>query len=150
MTRKTLPITAPEVAPPRRRHSKTTLTALAVAMIAFGVVVFTWLPTKAVQAAPAISIYGNIGAHDPSRMIKDGNTYYVYATGYDIPSLTSTDRIHWTQGKPVLTNGTPSWARKAFPETMGTTSGLQMSFTTMVCSISTTPSMEVRVLPLAC
>lgn len=115
MTRKTLSIAAPEIAPPRRRHSKTTLMVVAMAMVAFGAVVFTWLPARAVHAAPAITIYGSIGAHDPSRMIKDGNTYYVYATGYDIPSLTSTDRIHWTQGKTVLPNGTPSWARKAVP-----------------------------------
>jgi len=115
MTRKTLSSAAPEIAPPRRGHSKTILTVLAVALVAFGAVVFAWLPARAVHAAPAITIYGSIGAHDPSRMIKDGNTYYVYATGYDIPSLTSTDRIHWTQGKTVLPNGTPSWARKAVP-----------------------------------
>ena len=118
MTRKTFSMTVlsmPEVADPRRKRIKTALLVVVVAMIAFGVVVFAWLPAKVAQAAPAITIFGSIGAHDPSRMIKDGNTYYIYATGYNIPSLTSTDRIHWTQGKAVLPNGTPAWARKAVP-----------------------------------
>ena len=117
MTRKTFSMTVstPEATGPRRKRIKTALAIAAVAMVAFGVVVFAWLPAKVVQAASAITISGSIGAHDPSRMIKDGNTYYVYATGYNIPSLTSTDRIHWKQGKVVLPNGTPAWARKAVP-----------------------------------
>jgi arabinan endo-1,5-alpha-L-arabinosidase len=114
MTRKTTSM-AESAVPPRRKSIKTILTVAMVTLVAFAVVVFAWLPAKMAQAEPAITISGSIGAHDPSRIIKDGNTYYVYATGYNIPSLTSTDRIHWTQGKVVLPNGTPAWARKAVP-----------------------------------
>jgi len=66
-----------------------------------------------------IVIYCDIVAHDPSRIIKDGDSYYVYTTGNDIPMLTSTDRIHWKRGKSVLSNGTPAWARKVVPENDG-------------------------------
>lgn len=75
----------------------------------------------ATTVSPDITLYGDISAHDPSRMIQDGNTYYVYTTGYDIPSLTSTDRIHWTQGPTVLQHGTYPWARKAVPGNDGYT-----------------------------
>lgn len=116
MTRKTLSTVMSEGTPPKGKHAKTALTFAAVVLVAFGVAVFAWQPAKAVHAAPAITITGSIGSHDPSRMIKDGNKYYVYSTGYDIPSKTSTDRIHWTDGKAVLpSTGTFAWARKAVP-----------------------------------
>jgi len=72
-----------------------------------------------VPATRAIVLYGDIIAHDPSRIIKDGDSYYVYTTGNDIPMLTSTDRIHWKRGQVVLPNGTPAWARKIVPENDG-------------------------------
>ena len=77
------------------------------------------LVASAASASPSITVSGDIGTHDPSRIIKDGNKYYIYSTGGDIPSKLSTDRIHWTNGKNVLTNGTPAWARKAVPANGG-------------------------------
>jgi arabinan endo-1,5-alpha-L-arabinosidase len=100
------------------RKMKLILSTIAVLTLIAALIVIQGLhitSTHAAAASPNITISGSIGAHDPSRMIKDGNTYYVYATGYDIPSLTSTDRIHWSQGQTVLPNGTQSWARTAVP-----------------------------------
>src|SRR5450432_1017961 len=76
MTRKTISMAA-SAPPPRRKSIKIALAVAMVTLVAFAVVVFAWLPAKIAQAAPAITISGSIGAHDPSRIIKDGNTYYV-------------------------------------------------------------------------
>lgn len=54
------------------------------------------------------------GVHDPS-LIKDGETYYVFATadGIDttrrVPLQTSTDRLHWTNRGTIL-KVLPAWA----------------------------------------
>lgn len=119
MTRKTRSSAVSEQTSPRGKHIKVALALVGVALLAFGVAVFAWQPATGVHAAsavPAITITGSLGSHDPSRMIKDGNKYYVYSTGYNIPSKVSTDRIHWTDGPSVLpASGTFAWARKAVP-----------------------------------
>jgi arabinan endo-1,5-alpha-L-arabinosidase len=51
--------------------------------------------------------------------MKDGDTYYVYSTGGNLPSITSKDMTTWVSGKEVLPNGTPAWARKDVPSNDG-------------------------------
>ena len=55
---------------------------------------------------------GVIDAHDPSTIIKQGSTYYYYATGQGIISRTSTDRVNWSAG-PSVFNTPPAWTTAA-------------------------------------
>ncbi len=55
--------------------------------------------------------------HDPV-MIKEGNTYYVLGTGRGILVKRSTDRVHWTNIKPVFVDSInfPAWHRIDIPD----------------------------------
>lgn len=53
---------------------------------------------------------GKALAHDPS-MIREGKTWYVFATGPGIPVLSSTDLIHWRRRPPVFATP-PRWAAR--------------------------------------
>jgi arabinan endo-1,5-alpha-L-arabinosidase len=66
---------------------------------------------------PALALQGTQGAHDPSTIIKDGNTYWTFTTGQGIPSLYSTDLVKWTAGprSVFLNNGFPSWITARVP-----------------------------------
>jgi arabinan endo-1,5-alpha-L-arabinosidase len=66
-----------------------------------------------ISAAPT-ELSGNISAHDPSTIVKDGNEYWVFATGRGIISLHSTNLIAWQAGPPVFTNR-PAWTTNAVP-----------------------------------
>ena len=65
---------------------------------------------------PAAALQGMRGAHDPSTIIKSGNTYWVFATGQGISSLSSTDLVNWTPGPAVfLNNAYPGWINGKVP-----------------------------------
>jgi arabinan endo-1,5-alpha-L-arabinosidase len=64
-------------------------------------------------AAP-LELQGNLSAHDPSTIAKDGKEYWVFATGRGILSLHSTNLISWQSGPPVFTNR-PAWTTNAVP-----------------------------------
>lgn len=64
-------------------------------------------------AAP-LPLQGNLSAHDPSTIVKEGNKYWVFATGRGIIYLFSTNLIAWQSGPPVFTNR-PSWTTNAVP-----------------------------------
>lgn len=50
------------------------------------------------------------GAHDPSSMIKDGNTYWEFATGNGIYAKYSTDMVTWSDGPTPFPIGEfPNW-----------------------------------------
>jgi arabinan endo-1,5-alpha-L-arabinosidase len=55
--------------------------------------------------------------HDPV-MIKEGDIYYVLGTGRGISVKKSTDRVHWTNIKPVFVDSThfPAWHRADIPD----------------------------------
>ena len=57
---------------------------------------------------------GTTGAHDPSDVIKDGNTYYYFATGQGIISRSSTNLTNWSAGPSVFSTQ-PSWTTTAVP-----------------------------------
>lgn len=46
--------------------------------------------------------------HDPV-MAKQGDTYYLYATGWNVSCMSSKDLVNWSFEKPVL-DKTPQWA----------------------------------------
>jgi len=60
-------------------------------------------------------VLGDVWAHDPSTMIKDGNRYYVFTTGSGIPHKYTTDLRNWTYAGVVKPSGPPAWAATAVP-----------------------------------
>ena len=62
---------------------------------------------------------GNLGAHDPSSVIKDGSTFYTFATGDGIISKSSTNATYWVGG-PSVFNSPPAWTTQAVPSFAGT------------------------------
>ena len=71
-----------------------------------------------VQAAAPLALSGSYSVHDPSRIVECGGKYYVYYTGPHCPVHTSTDLIHWTDGKNVI-DTLPDWALKLVPKAKG-------------------------------
>ncbi len=57
--------------------------------------------------------------HDPV-MIKEGNTYYLFCTGFGISVFSSTDLQNWKKEKPVFA-AAPQWAVEAVPGYRGHT-----------------------------
>lgn len=52
--------------------------------------------------------------HDPSTIVKEGDTYRLFATGRGILSLYSRDLVHWERGPRVL-DPVPPWTAEAVP-----------------------------------
>jgi arabinan endo-1,5-alpha-L-arabinosidase len=61
---------------------------------------------------------GELGAHDPSTLVKDGSNYYYYATGQGIISRTSGNRVSWSVGQSVFASA-PAWTTQAVPSFTG-------------------------------
>lgn len=57
---------------------------------------------------------GTLGAHDPSALIKEGNTYRYFATGNGISSRRSTNLTNWSNNGRVF-DEVPAWTRTAVP-----------------------------------
>jgi arabinan endo-1,5-alpha-L-arabinosidase len=64
--------------------------------------------------ALAQNLSGQTGVHDPSSIVEDDGTYYLFYTGTRVRSKTSTDLLHWTEG-PRAFNSIPSWTATAVP-----------------------------------
>jgi arabinan endo-1,5-alpha-L-arabinosidase len=64
-------------------------------------------------AAP-LALEGNLSAHDPSTIVKDGSQYWVFATGRGIISRYSSNLVTWQAGPVVFTN-LPAWTTNAVP-----------------------------------
>jgi arabinan endo-1,5-alpha-L-arabinosidase len=74
-------------------------------------------------AAPsAWALHGAIGSHDPSTIVKSGNTYWIFTTGQGIYAKYSTDLVRWTPSpRPVFQNNNyPSWINTKVPGFAGT------------------------------
>jgi beta-xylosidase len=67
--------------------------------------------------AAADVLSGDIGVHDPSRMINCDGVYYVYSTGGGMKF--SKDRLHWTRGPSPFVGGAPDWAKTLIPNSEG-------------------------------
>ena len=52
--------------------------------------------------------------HDPV-MAKEGNTWYLYATGMGIQQMTSDDGQHWTVKREPLMTVIPEWTHDSVP-----------------------------------
>jgi arabinan endo-1,5-alpha-L-arabinosidase len=73
------------------------------------------------SAFKAYALQGLIGVHDPSTIVKEGNKYWIFATGPGIYSMYSTDLVNWTPGpQPVFVNNAyPSWINTRVPGFQG-------------------------------
>lgn len=63
------------------------------------------------------------GVHDPSSIVKDGDTYYMFATGDGIYGLSSKDLITWKGNSnlsPFTKTEYPSWIKTYVPKFGGT------------------------------
>lgn len=67
--------------------------------------------------APPAGPLTDVPVHDPV-MIRQGDTYYLFATGRGIAVWSSRDRVHWTQEQPVFATP-PAWAVAAVPAFKG-------------------------------
>ncbi|MBC6607645.1 family 43 glycosylhydrolase [Hymenobacter sp. BT188] len=69
----------------------------------------------------AYALQGLTGVHDPSTIIKDGNRYWIFATGQGIYSMSSTDLINWTPSprEVFVNNAYPSWINTKVPGFQG-------------------------------
>ena len=69
----------------------------------------------------AITLNGTTDIHDPSTIIKEGNTYWTFGTGggadtLPINALYSTDLINWKRGpSPIPANTYPNWINSKVP-----------------------------------
>ena len=59
---------------------------------------------------------GSLGAHDPT-IIKDGNTWWCFATGAGVPIKSSPDGLNWIQGGRLFDAELPWW--RTYAPTMG-------------------------------
>lgn len=68
-------------------------------------------------APRAHALQGAQGVHDPSTIIKEGNKYWVFATGQGIYSMYSTDLVNWTPGPRAVfvNNAYPAWINTKVP-----------------------------------
>src|SRR5271156_6820660 len=65
-----------------------------------------------------LPLEGQTFIHDPSTIVKDGNRFYVFATGWGIRIKSSPDLIHWENGDSVF-NLAPAWPTKVVPNFFG-------------------------------
>jgi arabinan endo-1,5-alpha-L-arabinosidase len=65
-----------------------------------------------------LTLQGNTFIHDPSTVIKGGDNYYVFGTGWGIMFKSSPDLIHWKHLAPVFSEP-PAWTKTAVPEFEG-------------------------------
>jgi hypothetical protein len=70
-------------------------------------------------AAAQEPLTGSLSIHDPSTMIKQGGRYYIFATGNNIASKSSADKMNWSSGLAVFSSP-PSWTTSAVPGFGGT------------------------------
>jgi arabinan endo-1,5-alpha-L-arabinosidase len=72
-------------------------------------------------SVPTYALQGALGIHDPSTIVKSGNTYWVFGTGDGIACKYSTDLINWTDAKSVYTKTVyPGWINSKVPGFAGT------------------------------
>jgi arabinan endo-1,5-alpha-L-arabinosidase len=57
---------------------------------------------------------GQTFIHDPSTIVKDGTNYFIFGTGPDIRTKSSSDLIHWTNGTSVFRTP-PAWTKTFVP-----------------------------------
>ena len=67
---------------------------------------------------PARAYETNVLVRDPSTVVKDHGTYWVYGTGVGVQQFSSTDRVHWKVRGPVFPKA-PAWVAATVPGNKG-------------------------------
>ncbi len=93
----------------RRRRAR----AIAVSAAAFVAMGFAVLGGSVRELRAEVT--GQTAAHDPSSIVKDGSTFYYFATGQGIISRNSTNRAAWSNGPSVFGSTWPTWINTAVP-----------------------------------
>ena len=76
-------------------------------------------PSSPIRSAQAATLGGEfLWIHDPSRIIKAGDSYHVFYTGDGILSRTSVDGREWKNG-PKVFETLPAWVKGAVPDIKG-------------------------------
>ena len=88
--------------------------ALTLALL--GLVAFVVLRTVLTdRVAVPEKLTGDVGGvHDPT-MVKDGDTWYLFSTGWGIPIRRSSDLSHWETVSSVFPDGLPKWVFQQVP-----------------------------------
>lgn len=78
-------------------------------------------PTTSPADAAVLARHGarDVSVHDPSTIVRHGDTYWVFSTGRGINSRFSKDLVHWQDGPPVFPQA-PSWVNDFIPNHRGT------------------------------
>jgi arabinan endo-1,5-alpha-L-arabinosidase len=87
--------------------------ALAICLVFAGARLSAQAPVAALSNQPVT----DVPVHDPV-MIREGGTYYIFATGRGIAVWSSRDRRQWQQERPVFAQP-PAWAVEAVPTFRG-------------------------------
>jgi arabinan endo-1,5-alpha-L-arabinosidase len=72
----------------------------------------------AATAAILPPLSGELQIHDPSTIIKCGDSYWVFGTGTGISSRVSKDLMNWTEGPRVFAQA-PAWTTEVNPRRSG-------------------------------
>jgi arabinan endo-1,5-alpha-L-arabinosidase len=67
------------------------------------------------NAEAQLPVLGDTYAHDPSRLTRVGNSYYLFYTSQGIVEKTSTDLRNWTDVSQVFAGNPPAWTTNAVP-----------------------------------
>jgi len=84
---------------------------LICALLAFFLEILSFYPSW----ADAYNLRGCVSIHDPSRIIKCNNRWYVFGTGPGIIFKWSEDGIVWQSGGSVFPSSPPSWTTNYVP-----------------------------------
>jgi arabinan endo-1,5-alpha-L-arabinosidase len=74
------------------------------------------LATCLCLAAGGARLRGDTGAHDPSRVVRCKDRYWVFFTGPLGPSKWSADGLTWNAGPPVFQRSLPEWVAAILPD----------------------------------
>jgi arabinan endo-1,5-alpha-L-arabinosidase len=77
--------------------------------------------TAGVAASATVAqgeLSGQLRVHDPSRIVQDGDRYYLYYTGNGVSSKYSDDLLEWHSG-PRVFNSPPAWTQQEVPANNG-------------------------------
>jgi len=69
-------------------------------------------------APSAPTLTGELHVHDPSTIVQEGDTWWLFTTGTGIGTRFSTDLAHWEKGPNVFANP-PDWTASAVPKFRG-------------------------------
>jgi arabinan endo-1,5-alpha-L-arabinosidase len=65
--------------------------------------------------APALDLTGITNSHDPSTLVRDGDTYFHFTTGNGIWYSRSTNLVHWDNPADIFGSSWPVWINAAVP-----------------------------------